>query len=200
VRFRHILGVLLFAAGAAAAQPYPAGGKAALEVGKPYVEVTSDGPSGTIRATIDIAAPRSIIWQVMTDCALAPKLSPSLKSCRVLARDPRGRWDVRENVSRGALLPSVRNIYRQEYDPPDRITFRRTGGDLKTFEGEWRLAQLDDKVRVTYEARMTAPFAVPQWAARLALRREIPAALLAMRRESVARAEQAEALASAENR
>ena len=45
-----------------------------------------------------------------------------------------------------------------------------------------------DKVRVTYEAHVAAPFAAPGWAARLALRHDVPAALLALRRESLARA------------
>lgn len=188
----------LLASAPAAAQPFSAGVKAELDGGKPYVDVRSDGASGVIRAAIDIAAPRNTVWQVMIDCRLAPKLSPSMKSCRVLERDPQGRWDVRENVSRRTFIPAIRNVYRQDYDPPDRITFRRTDGDLKTFEGEWRLLQVGDKVRVTYEARVTTPFAVPQWAARMALRNEIPTALLALRREAVSRAAKTEAYATAD--
>lgn len=194
---RLVMIACLAAALPAAAQPF--GVKAELDGGKPYVEVRSDGGSGVIRASIDIAAPRDAIWQVMIDCGLAPKLSPSLKSCRVLERDPKGRWDVRENVSRRTFIPSVRNVYRQDYDPPDRITFRRTDGDLSTFEGEWRLIPVGDKVRVTYQARVTVPFAVPPWAARMALRQEIPGALLALRREAVARAQRTEAYASAQS-
>lgn len=188
----------LLVAAPAAAQPFSASVQAQLDGGKPYVDVRSEGSSGIIRAAIDIAAPRDTVWQVMIDCGLAPKLSPSMKSCRVLERDPRGRWDVRENISRRTFIPSVRNVYRQDYDPPGRITFRRMEGDLQTFEGEWRLLQVGDKVRVTYEARVKAPFAVPSWAARMALRHEIPGALLALRRESMARAQKAEAFASAE--
>lgn len=189
---------VLLVAGPAAAQPFSAAVKAELDGGKPYVDVRSEGASGVIRAAIDIAAPRSAVWQVMVDCGLAPKLSPSLKSCRVLERDPQGRWDVRENVSRRTIVPAVRNVYRQDYAPPDRITFRRMDGDLKSFEGEWRLLQVGDKVRVTYEARVTAPFAVPQWMARMALRSEVPVALLALRREAMARAQKTEAYASAQ--
>lgn len=187
---------VLLAASPAVAQPFSASVLAELDGGKPYVDVRSDGSSGIIRAAIDIAAPRDTVWRTMTDCGLAPKLSPSLKSCRVLERDPKGRWDVRENISRRTFVPAVRNVYRQDYEPPTRITFRRTDGDLQAFEGEWRLTQVGDKVRVTYEARVTAPFSVPQWAARMALRYEIPTALLALRRESMARAQRAEAYAS----
>ena len=57
------------------------------------------------------------------------------------------------------------------------------------FEGEWRLEPHGDLVRVTYEARVAAPFSVPGWVARLALRHDVPMALLALRREAMARAQ-----------
>ena len=68
------------------------------------------------------------------------------------------------------------------------MAFHRTGGDLKVFEGEWQLEPHGDEVRVTYQARVAAPFAVPGWVARLALRHDVPQALLALRREAMARA------------
>ena len=197
---RHFIAIaVVFTAGQAAAQPFSAAARAALDGGKPFVEVRSspDGASGVIRAAIDIAAPRDTVWQVMVDCSVATRLSRSLKGCTVLERDPQGRWDVRENVSRRTLLPPMRNVYRQDYDPPGRITFRRTAGDLEVFEGEWRLTQMGEKVRVTYEARVTAPVALPPWAARMALRHEVPLALVALRQESVNRAQAAKAYASA---
>ena len=53
----------------------------------------------------------------------------------------------------------------------------------------WTLEPHGDQVRVTYEARVAAPFAVPGWVARLALRHDVPMALLALRREAMARAQ-----------
>ena len=64
------------------------------------------------------------------------------------------------------FLPSVKNIYRSDYERPNRIRFYHTGGDMKVFEGEWRLESRLDGVRVIYEARAAAPFAVPGWIAR----------------------------------
>ncbi|HEX5262717.1 MAG TPA: SRPBCC family protein [Phenylobacterium sp.] len=164
--------------------------QAMVDRGQPYAEVKPDpdGTSGVIRAAIDIAAPIEVVWDVMTDCDLAPKMVANLKSCRILQRDPQGRWDIREQVSKMTILPSVRSVFREDFEPPNRMTFHRTDGDLKVLEGEWRLTQHGDKVRVTYEARVAAPFSVPGWMARLALRRDVPMALVAMRRESLARA------------
>lgn len=160
-----------------------------LARGRPYVEVQpgADGASGVIVAAIDVAAPQAVVWSVMTDCDLAPRMVENLKSCRVVERDPQGRWDIREEVTRMTFAPAVRTIFREDFEPQSRMVFRRTGGDLKVLEGEWRLEPHGDQVRVTYEARIAAPFAVPGWVARLAMRHDLPMALLALRREARAR-------------
>ena len=44
-------------------------------------------------------------------------------------------------------------------------------------------------MRVIYETRAAAPFAVPGWIARATLRYEVPAALVALRREAMANAQ-----------
>ena len=188
-----VLTAILLAAGPARALELTPRAEALLDRGRPYAEVTPgpDGSSGVIRAAIDIAAPQAAVWAVMTDCELAPRMVANLKSCRIVERDPQGRWDVREQISKGGFIPSVRSVFREDFEPPDRMSFHAVGGDLKLLEGEWRLAPHGDEVRVTYEARVAAPFSVPGWIARLALRHDVPAALLALRRESMARAAQA---------
>jgi carbon monoxide dehydrogenase subunit G len=187
-----LLIALLAAAGPAGAADLPERAEALLDQGRPYVEVTpgADGSSGVIRAAIDVAASPAAVWSVMTDCDLAPKMVANLKSCRILERDPQGRWDIREEVSKMTFAPSVRTVYREDFEPPHAMAFHRTGGDLKLFEGEWRLEPHGEQIRVTYEARVAAPFAVPGWVARLALRHDVPMALLALRREAMARSAQ----------
>lgn len=179
-------------AGAASAADLPDRAQAQLERGRPFVEVSPgpDGSSGVILAAIDVAAPQAAVWSVMTNCELAPKMVANLKSCRILERDPQGRWDVREEVSKMIFGPSVRTVYREDFDPPRAMAFHRTGGDLNIFEGDWKLEPHGEQIRVTYQARVAAPFAVPGWVARLALRHDVPMALLALRREATARAGQ----------
>jgi len=162
-----------------------------LERGRPYVDVRPgpDGSSGAVVGAVDIAAPLDVVWKVMTDCDLAPKMVANLKSCRVLERDPAGRWDVREFVSHPTMvLPPVRNVFRSDYQPEHSIRFHRAGGDLAVFEGEWRVEPHEGQVRVMYEARIAAPFSVPGWLARIVLRADVHAALLAFQREAMARA------------
>jgi hypothetical protein len=183
---RALVLIAALAAGPACALDLPPRAHDLLEHGRPWVEVRpdTDGYSGQIRAAIDIPASKDAIWAKMLDCDAALRMVMDLKSCRILDRDPQGRWDVREQISRPAFLPSVRNVYRSDYDRPNRIRFHRTGGDMQVFEGEWRLDTRLDGVRVTYEARASAPFAVPGWIARAVLRHEVSAALVALRRET----------------
>lgn len=181
---------ILVLASAARAAELPARALTQLDRGRPYVDVQPDrdGGSGLILAAIDIAAPPEVVFKVVTDCDLAPRMVASLKSCRVLERDPAGRWDVREEISKMTFVPSVRNVFRSDYDPPDSVRFHRVAGDLKVFEGGWRIEPRGPGSRVIYENRVSAPFRVPGYLARLALRFEVPQALQALRRESLARA------------
>ena len=184
----YLAGSLAASTGAAA--DLTAREQAALDRGKPVVEVRGDpdGASGLIRGAVDIAAPAETVFRVIADCDLAPKMVSSLKSCRVLERDPAGHWDVREEISKMTFVPSVRNVFRSDYDPPKSVRFARTGGDLKVFEGAWRIEPHGKGVRVFYENRVSTPFRVPGYLARIALRIEVPQALEALRRESEARA------------
>jgi hypothetical protein len=184
-----LAGALLTVATPAWAADLPERALSALAHGRPYVDVEPgpDGTSGVIVAAIDVAASQAVVWTVMTDCDLATKMVANLKSCRILDRDPQGRWDIREEVTRTTLTPSVRTVYREDFDPPRQMTFHRTGGDLRVLEGQWRLEPQGGQVRVTYEASVAAPFSVPGWVARIALRHDVHLALLALRREAMAR-------------
>lgn len=182
---------LLFAAGEARAFDLPPEADRALTRGEPWLEVKADlaGAAGRIRAVEELDAPPARVFAVLTDCALASHMASSLKSCRILERDPAGRWDVREHVSRPLpLFPSVRSVFRSDYDPPRGFTYRRTGGDLQVLEGGWRLIPLDGgaRTRVLYEGRAAVPFAVPHTLARAVLRQQLSQALAALRRECLA--------------
>jgi uncharacterized protein YndB with AHSA1/START domain len=148
------------------------------------------GAAGLVRAGLEIDATPETVWAVMTDCQLAPRMVSNLKSCQVLDRDPAGGWDVREEVTKPLLLaPSVRMVFRSDYDPPHGYRFHRAGGDLPVLEGEWRLEPLDGgrRTRVLYESRATLPFAAPGPLVRMLLRREIAMGLQALKRECLAR-------------
>jgi carbon monoxide dehydrogenase subunit G len=163
-----LVGPVLAAAVAVAASTAP----------PPVVSVEADarGASGDIRAQVDIAAPPATVWKVLVDCGQVPHLMVGAKSCKVLQHDPGGRWDVREQISQGALLPAIRTVLRSDYDAPRAVHFHRIDGDLKVLEGNWTLEPLDSglRTRVSYDSRVTAPFGLPAFIARSVLRKDFP--------------------------
>jgi carbon monoxide dehydrogenase subunit G len=164
-----------------------------IESGDIALEAHADpgGRGGAVRAMIDIAAPPPVVWATILDCERAARMTPSVKRCTVLSRDPNGRGEVREHVVKWSfLLPALHSTSRLTLEPWRRIAFRCEGGDIKDCDGQWLLEPLNGgkATRVTYENRAVAPFGMPNGLAALAMRRDVPAALRALRRESVAAA------------
>jgi hypothetical protein len=186
------LAAMAMVAGAIASWTPSADLDARLARGDVYASVTQgpDGASGMVLGAVDIHAPAETVWRIMLDCGRAKRMVPSVVSCKVVDRDPAGRWDVREHrVKWNLFMPPVRSVFRSDYTPMRRISFHCTGGDLKSCEGEWRLDPLPGGgVRVIYENRAQAPFAAPSFVFRSALRHDVPNALMALRRESLAAA------------
>jgi uncharacterized protein YndB with AHSA1/START domain len=163
---------------------------ARLEAGEIALDVHPDprGQGGEVRAVIDIAAPPAIVWGAILDCERAARMTPSVKRCRVLSRTEDGRSEMREHLVRWSFLaPAIRSFSRLELDPRRTIRFRCTGGDIKVCDGSWRLEPLAGgrSTRVIYENRATAPYALPAGFVTMAMRRDVPAALKALRRESL---------------
>ena len=164
-----------------------------IESGDIALEAHTDpsGRGGEVRAMIDIAAPPRAVWTTILDCERAARMTPSVKRCTVVSRDASDRSELREHVVKWSfLLPALHSTSRLTLDPYRRIAFRCEGGDIKDCEGQWLLEPLNGgrATRVTYENRATAPFGLPNGLATTAMRRDVPAALRALRRESVAAA------------
>ncbi len=165
-----------------------------LRQGQAWAEVLPDRDgAGLIHAAIDIPAPPRTVWSIMTDCRLAAKLVISVTSCKVLQSDPLAGWDVREQVTRGGLFfPSLRNVFRSDYQPFSLIRFHRLSGDLKIEEGEWRLEALNGgaATRVIYVNRVAVNLFAPAFLVRAGIRHDTPQVLLNLRRESLAASHQ----------
>ncbi|ADG09884.1 polyketide cyclase [Caulobacter segnis] len=160
---------------------------AALKRGEAYAEVTpdADGVSGHVRAVIDIDAPVQRVWRTMTDCAAAKAMISTLTGCRVVEGEQARGWDIREHITRRNLVfPSMRIVFRSDYEPYNLIRFRLVEGDLKVQQGEWRLQALDGgrRTRVFYENRLAVDWPVPKALMREALRRDTPKVLMNLRR------------------
>lgn len=177
-----IVAILISAGAAAAAAGYDAA---------PVVSAEAEGGSGgVVRAVFDIDAPPSVVWATLTDCAGATRFMPKLISCRIVQRDPAGRWEIREHRLRGgALKPVMRNVFRADFQPGREIAFHRVDGDWKRSDGAWRLTPLagGKATHVTYEIHVAVNGPVPAALVRGAVAKGAPEAMLALRRECVAR-------------
>jgi hypothetical protein len=179
--------------GSATSQPaLSAADAATLKEGRVVIEVSADpdGAAGRVRAIIDIPVTPKVLWATMLDCSRAPRFIAGLESCKVLSQDPAGAWDVREHRVRWiSMLPQVRSEFRSEYVTEQRISFRRTGGDLKALEGQWLLSPQNGgrSTRLFYTARVDPGVSLPNMLVRAAIESDVPKTLEALRNEAVAR-------------
>jgi uncharacterized protein YndB with AHSA1/START domain len=160
-----------------------------LEAGEVVVVTTScatdpSHPRGFIRAAVRIKAAPETIWKIMTDCEQAPTYVPGLRRCRRIDAAPDGSWqDIEHEVRYAWFLPTVRYIFRAEYDRPHRIAFHRISGDLKEDEGTWLLTPTADgsATIVEYEVYIDPGIWIPAPLVNRSLRKDLPAALTGLR-------------------
>ena len=155
---------------------------------EPTVSVVpdTDGAGGRVDAKIRIAAPPADVWRAMLDCKVSERIVSGLTYCRVLKQDPNGAWDVREHrVTWSSLFPSVRNVFRSDYERHAVIRFARIEGDLRKLKGTWRLQPLagEKATLVTYMAEIDPGVPVPGVLLRAAIESDVRKVLVALQRE-----------------
>lgn len=163
---------------------------ARLKAGDALVSVEEDAgeADGHIEAAIEIPAAPHRVWQVMTDCARAPKFVAGLKSCRIVERGPNDAWDIREHRSQWmSMLPETVSVFRSDYSVDKEIRFQRVSGTLRFLKGTWTLEPLNGgaRTRVLYSARIGVSTAVPGFMIRSALESDVPKLLKALRAETL---------------
>jgi uncharacterized protein YndB with AHSA1/START domain len=126
----------------------------------PVVSAQRAGDGGRASASMDVQAPPSAVWAILSDCGQARRFMRDLISCRVLDRGH--GWDIREHRVRGwALRPVMRNVSRITLEPNRRLAFHRIEGDWTRSEGEWRLTPIDGGRGTHVEYQIEAAFRGP---------------------------------------
>ena len=141
-------------------------------------------PRGRIRAAVRIEATPEEIWSIVTDCRRALLFVPGLRECRRIDGAADGSWqDVEHEVRYSWLLPTVRYVFRADYDRPHRIDFHRISGNLKEEEGTWLFTPTADGTGtvVQYEVYVDPGFWIPQALVAHSLRRDSRAVLTGLR-------------------
>jgi uncharacterized protein YndB with AHSA1/START domain len=167
----------------ALARPIPGDAEATLKSGRPWVTVTPSGEAVAILGAVEIAAPPAKVWAILVDCAQTKRIIANMTVCRVVQKT--ANFEIREQVTKGnAFVPDLRNVFRADYTPYSRITFHKTGGDLKVMQGEWRLEPLDGgkTTRVIYENRVQADIKMPAAMIRAGLKQDCGKVLANLKR------------------
>lgn len=163
-----------------------AGAQSQLDAGKVVVQSDFDASHALVNvdAAIRIHATAQTIWPLITQCDSASLLIPGLRHCKELSRAPDGSWSVIEHdIKFAAMLPMVHSVFRADYHAPYRMQFHRIAGDMKDEVGIWLLQPSPDGQTTTIEYRvaMQPGFFVPHSMVRHSLKKQLPAALLALR-------------------
>jgi len=146
------------------------------------VSLDAAGQSGNATAAVRIHARRAVVWSLITSCAEALQLVPGLVACDVEETAPDGSWQrIRHVVDYSWYTPKVTYEFRATYDEPSRVSIERISGGLRVLRGSWVLQSDGDYTVAHYSVDLVPDFWVPGWVARIALRRDLPKMLRALR-------------------
>ena len=146
------------------------------------VVLDPSGQSGRARATVRIHARREVVWSLIKSCTEALKMVPGLLDCAVLKTAPDQSWQIiRQVLDYSWYVPKLTYEIRATYDDSARISIQRISGDLSVLESSWSLQSDGDDTIAHYAVELAPGFWVPHWIVRLALRRDLPKMMRALR-------------------
>lgn len=138
--------------------------------------------TGSASATVRIHATREVVWSLITSCREALTLVPGLIECDVLKTAPDASWQIiRHVMDYSWYVPKLTYDIRAAYDQPRKVSIERISGDLKTLKVSWALQTDGNDTVARYSVDLAPGFWVPHWIVRVALRRDLPKMLLALR-------------------
>lgn len=100
--------------------------------------------------TVEIDAPRSRCYEIISDLEGTPEWQDSMKAIEVLETDEEGRASLVE-IKSDAKVKDVTSRLEFSYQPEDGMTWEQKKGDLKWLKGHWILEDLGEgRTRATY--------------------------------------------------
>lgn len=140
--WRRALRALPLAAALLLLAPLGAPEVAANESGDIQVAVVVRGDTVVIDADVDFAAPRLLVWSVLTDFERLPGFISNLKTSRVVQREGERVQVEQGGIAHfGPLEFAFRSLREFTLHPPEGFETRQIAGNLKRYEARTRLAE-----------------------------------------------------------
>ena len=127
------------------------------------VEVERKGRSFAVRAGATVAAPVSLVWEVLTDYERLPQFIPGISKSIVQAREA-NRVVVEQTGEARFLVFSFPIEVRLEVreSPQTSVVSRAVAGNLRRMEGRYELHLEGGSVRLRYTGEMEPDFGIPR--------------------------------------
>ncbi|MCK6530415.1 SRPBCC family protein [Myxococcota bacterium] len=133
--------------------------------------------------SIEILAPREVVYGVIVDYDRYPEFVPRLKGIRIKGREP-GVSTVEMHVE---MMKDITYTLRIVEDAPRGIRWGLVEGPMKTNNGGWSLEDLGSgRTRATYNIDMDIGFFVPKAVVDKMVSQSLPANLAAFKQRSEA--------------
>jgi uncharacterized membrane protein len=101
-------------------------------------------------STAEIDAPIERVWALVEDVDRGPSWQGGLKSLVAVERDAEDHV-LLANTETDAKLRVLKSQVRFTYEPPTRLAWEQTVGELKSISGSWELEDLGDgRTRARY--------------------------------------------------
>jgi hypothetical protein len=154
-----------------------------LDSGGVEISLKKEAGINFVVGKILINEPPAKVWPVMTNpFEFRGKISPRMRQVEVMV-DKKNYSLLKCSVHVGFFIPDITYVVASQYQPVEKVLFRRTGGDLRDFRGTWDMepAHSGTKTELTYSMFFDPGIPVPQWIIREGVKGELPRLLTALR-------------------
>jgi carbon monoxide dehydrogenase subunit G len=145
------------------------------------VEVERNGHSFAVRAGATLAAPVSLVWEVLTDYDNLARFIPGLLQSAVQLRAANRVVLEQKGEARFLVFAYPIEVRLEVLESPrDWITSRAVGGNLKRMNGRYELRAESAGVRLRYTGELEPDFDLPPVIGTLAVRSMVQEQFAAM--------------------
>lgn len=139
----------------------------------------------SIQATINVHADADTLWSTLTDYNRLTEFVPNLIVSRIISL-PGRPTEIEQRADSGVLSFAFPDhvVLAIEERPPNLIRFRAISGSVLSMNGEWRIEDRSNLVRLIYRAKVLPIVPPPPFVSEKIIRDEISTRLEAVVREA----------------